>query len=428
MASSFEARNGSDKPPPEARNGSDKPPPEARDDSDKSPPEARDGSGKAAPGRPPRPSKRRNPVSDQLPEAVRLLLLGLERLAEGRFSFPRMVTLIHREGGERLNPANITRWRNGTEFPTEDAVRRWTRVCGGDVDAVIQQYVLAKDAYDAWKADGRPSPATPAVLAGPIDTAASAIPDAGQVPGGTPASPDAGQVPGGTPAIPDDAASAIFSGRGPAVWIAAAVALAVVVSVGAGVLLWPRPDRGITVGSCTWPVRAVPAPDRVTPAGAFVYKLPSGDGSRDVPILAGGAVLQPFVASAPRIGAVASIIGLDGNRTDVTRDHPVRFEIIAVRPSKPATVIARQETAVTPANVNRDVVATFDSPVAVETGEVYVLRVVNLSTSAVIGFYVNGRAGPDRSVPYAEDVCLENAEGPFTTAGWSMSGLVAAAA
>jgi hypothetical protein len=324
---------------------------------------------------------------------VRSLLQELERLAAGKFSFPQMATLIHRDGGERLNAANITRWRNGTEFPTEDAVRRWTRLCDGDLETVMRQYVPAQDAYNAWKADGRPPTTAP---------------------------PD-------IPAVSGTAAADARPLRMPARWVVALAAVVLAAATVTVILRWPQEARGIVVGSCAWPARAVPTPSRVTPAGGLLYKLPSGDGSRNIPILAGGSVLQPFVASASRIGTVASIIGLDGDRTDVSQPHPVRFEIILPHSTRPARVIAQQDTAVTPDNVNKDVAVAFASPVAVEAGKVYVLRAVNLSTS-VVGFYVNARTGPDRSVPYPEDVCLENAEGPFTNAGWSMSGFVAAAA
>jgi hypothetical protein len=324
---------------------------------------------------------------------VQALLLELEHLAVDKFSFPEVAARIHESGGERLNAVNIRRWRKGTEFPTEDAVRRWALLCGGDVASLTRQYGPARDAYFAWKADGRPVAAAPS---DGVEVAASAVP----------------LIPR-RPLRPR--------------WLVLAGAVAVVTMVGiAGYWYWPRPADEFVVGTCVWPVRAHPAIDPVPPGGALVYKIPSGEGSRDIAVLPGGALLQPFVASASRISTVASIIGLDGNRTDVTKSHSVRFEIILPHPTNPPSILARQDTEVTPANVNKDVALTFTSPVAVDVGTVYVLRVENRSP-ATIGFYVNSPSGPDRLAPYPEDVCVEKAEGPFTRIGWSMSGFVAAA-
>jgi len=97
----------------------------------------RDKSDGREPGRQPRPSHQRKAINPHVPDPVQALLRELERLAADKFSFPEMAKRIHDSGGERLTAVNIRRWRQGKEFPTEDAVRRWTLLCGGDVASGI---------------------------------------------------------------------------------------------------------------------------------------------------------------------------------------------------------------------------------------------------------------------------------------------------
>ncbi len=165
------------------------------------------------------------------------------------------------------------------------------------------------------------------------------------------------------------------------------------------------------------------APGRPAP---LMYKVPSGVGARDIPVLGDGegVVMQPFVATAPRINAAAVIIGIDPARADPRQPHRIRLEIVELGRA-PGSSLRAAEATVTVENNNTDITAVFPTPVDVQVGQLYVLRMTNLS-SDVIGVYVNKRNGPEQLVPYAQDVCISGAVGPFTRTARIVSGYISA--
>jgi hypothetical protein len=359
----------------------------------------------------------RKPICPDLPEEVRTLLQELERLADAaKVGFPKIIEEISRDG-EKLSPPYVTRWRQGVSFPSKDAVRRWTEFCDGDVQQTERLYANAEPVYQAWKdAGGRRGNRSPeGRFHAPVPT----------VRGDTPGDAERFVVDRTTPGV--------FLRRPRRTHLLIAVVTALVVGFAAGVGWFvgggdqPKAGPEFAVPPCSWKTAARAAVPSVTAApghpAPLMYKVPSGLGSHDVAVLADGFAMQPFQATAPRIDQVSAIIGIDPKRSNPNAAHPVRFEVLQPQQGRPPRLLGSADTAVTPQNDNKDVVAPMRPVVEVTTGQVYVLRVTNRSQDPV-GIYVNSLRGPNRAVPYAAQVCMRDSIEPFTSAGFVLSGFI----
>ncbi|WNV86699.1 hypothetical protein [Umezawaea sp. Da 62-37] len=340
------------------------------------------------------------------------LLREMERLADhAGLSFPKVVERMSSRG-PRVNKSDVTRWREGRSLPRADDAVLWAKVCGGEVDHVAVLHARAEPAFEEWKKNSdrrRRSGGSSVADAAPKVSAGRAV---------SPATDTVGQAGG-------------LRWR----WVVTVCAIAVLL---VGVLVWfevaAEHDLSspavFTAESCSWPQRPLPPITWTAPSGTrrqvpLMYKVPSGPDSTDVVVEAGGSVLQPFVATAPRIDQVAAIIGIDSQRADDRARHPIRFEVVEPgQAGTPPRLLGQGRAEVTQDNVNKDLPVTVD--VTVTPGRLYVLRVVNEADVDPIGIYMNRLRGNGRSVAYDADGCVIGGILPFDAAGWVLSGFVSA--